>query len=58
MSKRGHNNIQSLLPEGYRPLEYIESTGTQYIDTNLLIDSDDIINVKFNRKYDSRASSF
>lgn len=35
MSKRGHNNIQSLLPEGYRQLEYIESTGTQYINTNV-----------------------
>ena len=26
----------SLLPEGYKPVEYIESTGTQYIDTGVL----------------------
>ena len=30
-------NSQSLLPAGYRQLEYIESTGTQYIITNLTI---------------------
>ena len=28
--------IEPLLPEGYTELEYIESTGTQYIDTNVL----------------------
>lgn len=27
--------IQSLLPSGYTQLEYIESTGTQYIDTGI-----------------------
>lgn len=31
------NSIQSNLPEEYQEVEYIESTGTQYIDTGLLI---------------------
>ena len=32
--KREHNT-PSLLPSGYRQLEYLESTGTQYIRTNI-----------------------
>ena len=35
MSKRGHFEETGILPEGYRQLEYIESTGTQYIDTGV-----------------------
>lgn len=36
MSKREHIlQQQSPLPSGYRQLEYIESTGTQYINTNV-----------------------
>lgn len=30
--------MESLLPEGYTELEYIESTGTQYIDTGYIFD--------------------
>ena len=33
------NSIQSRLPEGYTELEYIESTGTQYIDTGITYDN-------------------
>lgn len=33
--KREHNIESVVLPSGYRQLEYIESTGTQYIVTNL-----------------------
>lgn len=29
------------LPSGYTPLEYIESTGTQYIDTGLVVNKND-----------------
>lgn len=33
---RRHTNLQGgILPSGYRQLEYIESTGSQYIDTTL-----------------------
>jgi len=32
MSKREHFEETVILPEGYRQLEYIESTETQYID--------------------------
>lgn len=34
-------NSQSLLPSGYIALEYIESTGTQYIDTGLIVNKTD-----------------
>lgn len=34
-------NPQSLLPSGYTALEYIESTGTQYIDTGLTVNKTD-----------------
>ena len=30
------NSVQRNLPEGYTQLEYIESTGTQYIDTGII----------------------
>ena len=33
------------LPAGYTELEYIESTGTQYIDTGIMLDSTDKIEV-------------
>lgn len=35
MSKREHFEETGILPEGYRQLEYIESTGTQWIDTGV-----------------------
>ena len=37
----------SILPEGYTQVEYIESTGTQYIDTNYVFKSNDNIFIKF-----------
>lgn len=33
--KREHKVQSRILPSGYRQLEYIESTGTQYIDTGI-----------------------
>ena len=36
------------LPSGYRQLEYIQSTGTQYIDTGIIETNDTAINCKFN----------
>ena len=33
---RREHNIQNILPTNYRQLEYIESTGTQYIDTSIV----------------------
>ncbi len=33
-------NVNTTLPSGYRLLEYIESTGTQYVDTGVKIGSD------------------
>jgi len=39
--KREHNIItETPLPTGYRQLEYIECTGTQYIDTGVYVSSD------------------
>ena len=29
------------LPSGYTPLEYIESTGSQYVDTGLVVNKTD-----------------
>ncbi len=41
---------QSILPTGYTALEYIESTGTQYIDTGIVPNNNTGIHVKFNRQ--------
>ena len=38
---------ESYLPLGYTPLEYIESTGTQYIDTGITGTQDTAIETKF-----------
>ena len=38
--------MKDLLPSGYLPLEYIESTGTQYIDTNYYPHSVDLFELK------------
>lgn len=38
MSRREHN-IQPLLPSGYRELEYIGATGTQYINPNISVNT-------------------
>ena len=35
------------LPEGYLPMDYIESSGTQYIDTGVTNTSDDIVTIDF-----------
>lgn len=35
-----YDGTSTLLPEGYRQLEYIESTGTQYVDTGFVPDQD------------------
>ena len=44
-----HNAIEdnTLLPTGYTPLEYIESTGTQYINTGLVVPSSSETVTKF-----------
>ena len=38
---------QPELPEGYLPMDYIESSGTQYIDTGVTNTSDDIVTIEF-----------
>ena len=43
------------LPSGYTQLEYIESTGTQYIDTGIVPNSTTTAEVKFNN---SKKTSF
>lgn len=42
------NNSNSTLPSGYIKLDYIESTGTQYIKLDLPITKDTICRIKFN----------
>lgn len=37
--RREHNRQSSTLPPGYTQLQYIESTGTQYIETNIVADN-------------------
>ena len=37
------NNVTPRLPNEYQELEYIESTGTQYIDTNYIINANTVI---------------
>lgn len=39
--KREHNTDIEL-PSGYKRIEYIESTGTQYIDTGYMVDNDSV----------------
>ena len=43
----GANGVAHNLPAGYTELQYIESTGTQYIDTGIKITSNDIIETEF-----------
>lgn len=60
MAKNGHNTHRDLfsyllgkdnqLPSKYQRLEYIESTGTQYIDTNFIPNQDTRIKVKIMTK--------
>lgn len=38
---------KTLLPPEYQQVEYIQSSGTQYIDTGIYIQSSDIVNCKF-----------
>ena len=45
------NSRQYILPEGYEGLEYIESTGTQYIDTLVTINTTDRIKVYLDYEY-------
>ena len=59
MSKRGHFEEPGILPEGYAPLEYIESTVTQYIivNTNMLVGKyaaleADLLNVSYGFYFD------
>lgn len=44
--KREHIFEESILPEGYRKLEYVEGTGTQYFRFNANIDTNCIISGK------------
>nr|DAJ75853.1 MAG TPA: hypothetical protein [Caudoviricetes sp.] len=43
--------VTKILPEGYTQVEYIESTGTQYIDTNYLFNNVDL-EIKFQSSSD------
>ena len=50
--------IQSLLPAGYTALEYLESTGTQYLDLGQPIGSGENITTKFEYTKDVKAVWF
>lgn len=50
------DNEQSLLPKEYQQVDYIESTGTQYIDTGLIPNQDTKVYAKF--KLTKVASNF
>lgn len=41
------NTKQQLLPDGYTQLAYIESTGTQYIDTGVTLDNNSGIDINY-----------
>ena len=44
---RREHNTQNILPSGYRQLEYIESTGTQYIDTGMSPNPTSVFDIDF-----------
>lgn len=46
-TKNGVWTPDSLLPSGFTTLDYIESTGTQYIDTNIKVSADDFVSISF-----------
>lgn len=48
---------ERLLPDGYTQLEYIESTGEQYIDTNFVFDSQTSAFLEFSNASNSTAES-
>lgn len=43
----GVEGASSILPAEYQELEYIESTGTQYINTGIYLSSSDVVKCKF-----------
>lgn len=45
------DNIKSILPDEYQQIEYIESSGTQYIDTKIPIDFVSNLQTNFNLKF-------
>ena len=45
------------LPEGYTELEYIQSSGTQYIETNLLPNGNTGVKIKFQTSYNTASHS-
>ena len=54
--KVGENtNISSILPSEYQQVEYIESTGTQYIDTGFVANSNTAIEMKASNKSTTNA---
>ena len=42
-----------MLPSGYRQVEYIEGTGTQYFDTGIIINKPDILDYSITIQYNS-----
>lgn len=42
------NPVSHGLPDGYTELEYIESTGTQYINSNRYVVANDVVKIKMN----------
>lgn len=42
------NILKKLIPDAYQQVEYIESTGTQYIDTNYIPNQDTVVNCHIN----------
>lgn len=57
LRKIGSGTPQAL-PDGYTQLEYIESTGTQYIDTGIILTNQDLISIKFSNSIAESYSVF
>ena len=48
----------SRLPQGYQEVEYIESSGTQYIDTGYIVNASDTISWEFTAMIPSQSEAF
>lgn len=58
MTNRRRALISASLNAGYQQVEYLESTGTQYIDTGRILTEADFVTIKFSTSDNTDASIF
>lgn len=57
LRKIGSGTIQTL-PVGYTQLDYLESSGTQYLDTGIILTNQDLVTIKFSNSLNESYSIF